>query len=579
MNPAIKISLRNLYRQKRRNLLLGIAIAFGMAALVTANSFSNGISDVLLNKIVVYIFGHMNISVSERGNFQNMMIRDKKRLIEIIQKNVEGIKEIEEGVGGFGRIIGNGKSDNIALAGVKPSPEFYGWCKVVSGNIKDYENKNIENPILLSEMKAKYLNVGVNDILRLRTTNVWGQTQTARLTVAAIVKLDNIFMENALYLNMEDMKKIMGYRPYETGVLLVNLNNPLKSIEQADRLHKALSPEKAFIQGRIKSNDSYSDIVFFPVNKDSSSITLINNKLKLSAGCDVAGIINGGAIITNHIANTFNLKPEDKLVFEYKSKFEGDSVIADFQVKSIVNEKKSNIPPNTAFVSEKSFFPVYYDFIPKNAGYNDNSKIFADLKEFFPAISDEWQILKRTGTTEELQKKIKDIKQTKTKIAKLDVRTMHESASAVLKLESALNIITVIAVLVLFFIILIGVVNTLRMSIKERTREIGTIRSIGMQKKDVKTCFLLETFFLTLLSCITGIVFAFILMYLLKFITFENSESIISILLVDKHLHFLPNPASIIFSLILILFISLATAYFPARRAANLKPSDALRHF
>ena len=67
-------------------------------------------------------------------------------------------------------------------------------------------------------------------------------------------------------------------------------------------------------------------------------------------------------------------------------------------------------------------------------------------------------------------------------------------ASEVLKLEQVLNLITIIAVLILFFIILIGVVNTLRMTIRERTREIGTIRAIGMQKKDVRNVFILESF-------------------------------------------------------------------------------------
>jgi ABC-type antimicrobial peptide transport system permease subunit len=75
----------------------------------------------------------------------------------------------------------------------------------------------------------------------------------------------------------------------------------------------------------------------------------------------------------------------------------------------------------------------------------------------------------------------------------------------VVQLEGALNLITLIAVLVLFFIILIGVVNTLRMTIRERTREIGTNRAIGMQAYDVRNTFLFETFFLAFFACITGI--------------------------------------------------------------------------
>ena len=47
MPVLFNISFRNLVRQKRRNVLLGITIAFGAMVLVLANAFSHGISKVL----------------------------------------------------------------------------------------------------------------------------------------------------------------------------------------------------------------------------------------------------------------------------------------------------------------------------------------------------------------------------------------------------------------------------------------------------------------------------------------------------------------------------------------------------
>lgn len=57
MSMLLKISLRNLLRQKRRNVLLGIGIAFGMSILIMANSFAHGLSDILLNKIIKFMTG------------------------------------------------------------------------------------------------------------------------------------------------------------------------------------------------------------------------------------------------------------------------------------------------------------------------------------------------------------------------------------------------------------------------------------------------------------------------------------------------------------------------------------------
>jgi len=48
---------------------------------------------------------------------------------------------------------------------------------------------------------------------------------------------------------------------------------------------------------------------------------------------------------------------------------------------------------------------------------------------------------------------------------------------------------------------------------------------------------------------------------------------------VNSHLHFAPTVAGTIAYTALILFIAVATAWFPARRAANLSAAAALRHY
>jgi putative ABC transport system permease protein len=156
---------------------------------------------------------------------------------------------------------------------------------------------------------------------------------------------------------------------------------------------------------------------------------------------------------------------------------------------------------------------------------------------------------------------------------------MYESASAVLNLEKALNMITLIAVMILFFIILIGVINTLRMTIRERTREIGTVRAIGMQKNDVKMTFILETFFLSLFSAISGTALAFVAIKLFSMIKIDAQDNPLGMLLSNGHLYFAPTLLGVIVYILLIITISVATAYFPARRASNLSSAEALRHY
>lgn len=125
------LSLRNLVRQKRKNLLLGAAIAFGTLTLITATSFVNGITDTLFNRVVVYMTGHIEVHLSENGSQYYSINRDTNRMKSLIQQNVSGIKRIQENVSVFTRGIGNGKSDNLILIGLPPDiSEFLTQFKV-----------------------------------------------------------------------------------------------------------------------------------------------------------------------------------------------------------------------------------------------------------------------------------------------------------------------------------------------------------------------------------------------------------------------------------------------------------------
>src|SRR5271157_1527226 len=153
MNVILKISLRNLLRQKRRNILLGTAMAFGTMILVLASSFSHGISDVLFNKIVVYVAGHVSVGFSENGNMYRQVFHDGPRMITIVKKELSDITQIQEALGIFSRAIGNGKSDNVIMVGVdlkqtinvqqseevkrKAREEYQQNFKMIEGNFLD----------------------------------------------------------------------------------------------------------------------------------------------------------------------------------------------------------------------------------------------------------------------------------------------------------------------------------------------------------------------------------------------------------------------------------------------------------
>ena len=264
MKLLIKISLRNLLRQKQRSILLGIGIAFGMTILILANSFSHGLSDILLNRIIKTMTGHFMIMIQEKPDTKARgLIRDKDRFIKLVKEAVQGDVQISEmvstqtvsgGRGGMSRALGNGASSMIIVVGVSREGLMERENIVLSGRVEDiFKKTGVENPVVLSDTMAENLNVKLNDTIRVRFNTVYGQVQAARFTIVSILKSANPFMGMAALTSKETLKPLVGLNPQETGSLSIvinNLDNPLKVIDQAKRVHEALKPGVAGFQGR-----------------------------------------------------------------------------------------------------------------------------------------------------------------------------------------------------------------------------------------------------------------------------------------------------------------------------------------
>lgn len=574
----IRLSLRNLLRQKRRNLLLGSAMAIGVAILVTANSFSHGISDIMFNKIMRYVTGHVAIRYNERGGVMREIFRDKAR----IQAAVEGeplIEKADESIGMFSRAIGNGRSDNIMLVGVDTKKalseaerkEVEESFRMVEGNWKEVERTDVENPVIVAEEKARYLNVKRDDIIRVRFRNMFGQSQAARLTVVGISKNDNIFMQSVVFLEKDRAKELLGYRPWETGSLNITIKDPQKNAAAlADRLHDRLKPGLAVIYAAAGAQRRQVPVVGF--RTDDASKEKIRAAAKVSAGSLDKTFRKEGVLLPAPLARALGATAGSKLKISYKRKFEKEPKQVELEISAVCG---AGCPADAVLMSDAGFYDLFYEDMPAAPA----GPAYVPPADWAPLLAPEWILLDRTYTTDDYKTKYQLISKNKWKGTTIDVSTMYETASDILKLESVLNIITVSAVLILFAIILLGVVNTLRMTIRERTREIGAVRAIGMRREDVRNMFLLETLFLTLFASAAGLLLGFAVMKLLSLISFHPVDNPLGMLLVGGHLYFLTTAGGVAGSVLLIIAIAVCTAWFPARRAAGMSPAKALGHF
>ncbi len=218
-------------------------------------------------------------------------------------------------------------------------------------------------------------------------------------------------------------------------------------------------------------------------------------------------------------------------------------------------------------------------FLEKGSDFQTNSVVFimsSDLKELL-GIENEYDLIvvqvrdkdEIEEVAEEIERKLRDSRNEKIGEETFTVETPLQMLESVNTILNIINLIVLGIAAISLFVGGIGIANTMYTSVLERTREIGIMKAIGAQNKDILIIFLIESGLLGLVGGVAGAIIGLGgAMGIAEIANQTLGEDLFAIAISYPLLL-----GAISFSF----FVGILSGVFPALQASKLNVVDALR--
>jgi len=267
----------------------------------------------------------------------------------------------------------------------------------------------------------------------------------------------------------------------------------------------------------------------------------VPDMMKLQAGDYNNG--NSGCLVGSTFAKDHNLKVGSRISIGT------DGSKGTLRVTGIIEERgmSFDISTDNAIVVTQEWFENTY-----------NRK--GDYDEVVVKVRDGDTATVKTNIEKQLNKH-KDNKIVSVTDSKATLSSIYATFSTVTTFVSAIGGISMVVAGVSIF-------NIMMMSVNERIKEIGIMRSIGTQKKEVMSMFIYEAAIIGVIGSIIGGILSVLAGYAISALMLGTT----------KYLFTIANALSVAEGVGFGIVICLACGIYPAWQAANLNPIDALRH-
>lgn len=264
------------------------------------------------------------------------------------------------------------------------------------------------------------------------------------------------------------------------------------------------------------------------------------------------------AVIGQKLSHKLDLGLGDKIIITL-SDSSGTITSGAFQIVGIFKTANNQFDESNVFVKKKDLAKLVG--YPVDAGNEIAIRLYSNLDT--PMVVDKLD-----------QVMAGDVQSKKIIIQSWDqIQPLIKSMVAMMDYFSYLFLIIIMAALAF------AIINTMLMAVMERTREIGMLMALGMNKRKIFNMILLETVFLSVIGAIAGLAVSALIVHYYATYGFDltNSASGLNSFGYSARIFFRVSNEFYLISLILVVVIAIISGISPALKALKLQPATAIR--
>lgn len=372
---------------------------------------------------------------------------------------------------------------------------------------------------------------------------------------------------------------IIVYGFENTGMSIPDPQSYVKIINKSRLPFRTVSPRSVYYgrEVRLFFGGNYIRLLrvigvdFETEGKELSKLPFVKGGIEGLSGPDG----KNGIVISTEAARLLGARMGDDVII-YLRTTEGQYNTENMVVRGIFDE--TNIFGYAAYINREELNTI----MDKEPGWASEIAVYAKEGSNIPLLTErlrvEFSKSKDVFPAIHTRRDFSDYRSGNRKNDKEVVAVMSVNAQLE-QLKSLLDAFLVCTYFVLFVflvIVMIGILNTYRVIVYERTREIGTMRAIGMQASDVKRIFLYEAAALALIASAFGFVLGLVTFHFVGL--FDLSKVTAAGMFTENGaLQYFIGLRSVVLNLLFMMVAVIAAAWRPAEQASKMPPAQALR--